>query len=46
MTVLVAMFVVPGCVQMLESAFFLNFELFGVSDLPGERILVFSEKTR
>ena len=33
MTLLVAMFVVTGCVDMLESVFFLNVEVFGVNDL-------------
>ena len=42
MTLLVAMFAVPGCVYMLESVFFLNVEVFGVNDSLGERIRVFS----
>ena len=32
MTLLVAMFAVPGCVYMLEIVFFLNVEVFGVHD--------------
>ena len=36
------MFAIPGCLDMLESVFFLNFELFGASDSLGERIRVFS----
>ena len=35
MTYLVAMFAVPGCVYMLDSVFFLNVEVFGVSDFLG-----------
>ena len=42
MTLLVAMFAVAGCVYMLESVFFLNVEVFGVTDSVGERIRVFS----
>ena len=42
MTWLVAMFAVPGCVYMLESVFFLNVDVFGVTDSVGERIRVFS----
>ena len=42
MTLLVAMFAVPGCVYMLESVFFFNFKPFGVSDSLGERIRIFS----
>ena len=42
MTLLVAMFVVAGCVYMLESVFFVNVEVFGVTDSVGERIRVFS----
>ena len=34
MTFLVAMLDVLGCVYMLESVFFLNVEVFGVSDSP------------
>ena len=41
MTLLVAMFAVAGCVYMLESVFFLNIEVFGVSDSLGERIHIF-----
>ena len=37
MTLLVAMLAVPACV--LESVFFLNVEVFGVSDSLGESIL-------
>ena len=42
MTLLVAMFAVGGCVNMLESVFFLNVEVFGVTDSVGEMIRVFS----
>ena len=42
MNLLVAMFAVPGRVYMLESVFFLNIEVFGVSDSLGERIRIFS----
>ena len=42
MTLLVPMFAVAGCVNMLESVFFLNIEVFGVTDSVGERIRVFS----
>ena len=42
MTLLVAMFAVAGCVYMLESVFFLNIEVFGVSDSLGEKIRDFS----
>ena len=38
----VAMFAVAGCVYKLESVFFLNVEVFGVSDSLGERIRNFS----
>ena len=41
MTLLVAMFAVPGCAEILESVF-LNFNPFGVRDSFGERIGVFS----
>ena len=41
MTLLVAMFAVAGCVNMLESVLFLNVEVFGVTDSVGERIRVF-----
>ena len=41
MTFLVAIFAVPGCVYMLESVFFLNVEVFCVSDFLGERIRIF-----
>ena len=34
MTLWVAMFAVAGYVYMLESVFFLNVEVFGVSDSP------------
>ena len=34
MTLLVAKFAAAGCVYMLESVFFLNVEVFGVSDSP------------
>ena len=37
---LVAMFAVPGGVYMLNSVFFLNAEVFGVSDSLGEKISV------
>ena len=40
MTLLVAMFAVPGCVYMLESVFFLNVEVFGVND-PSAKGFVF-----
>ena len=40
MTLLVAMFAVPGGVYMLNSRFFLNAEVFGVSDSLGEKISV------
>ena len=40
MTLLVAMFAVPGCVYMLESVFFLNAEVCVVSDSLGEKISV------
>ena len=44
MTLLVAMFAVAGCVYKLKSVFFfLNFEVFGVSDSFGERIDIFSQ---
>ena len=36
------MFAVPGCVNMLESVFFLNVEVFCVSDSLGERFGIFS----
>ena len=42
MTLLVAMFGVPGCVYMLESVFFLNVVVFVVSDSLGETIRIFS----
>ena len=42
MTLLAAMFAVAGRVNMLESVFFLNVEVFGVTDSVGERIRVFS----
>ena len=42
MTLLVAMLAVPGCVYMLESVFFLNVAVFGVSDSLAERIHIFS----
>ena len=42
MTLLVAMFAVPGCVYMLDSVFVLNAEVFGVSDSLGEKISVVS----
>ena len=42
MALLVAMFAVPGCVYMFESVFFLNVEVFVVSDSLGERIRIFS----
>ena len=42
MTLLVAMLVVPGCVFMLESVFFLNVEVFGVNDSLRERIHIIS----
>ena len=42
MTLLVVMFAVAGCVYMLESVFFLNVEVFGVSGSLGERIHIFS----
>ena len=35
---LVAMLSVPGCVYMLESVFFLNAEVYGVSDSVGGKI--------
>ena len=38
MTLLVAMLAVPGCAYMLESVFFLNVAVFGVSDSLAERI--------
>ena len=41
MTFLVATFAVAGCVYMLESVFFLNVEVFGVSDSLGKRIHTF-----
>ena len=41
-TLLVAIFGVPGCVYTLESVFFLNVVVFGVSDSLGERIHMFS----
>ena len=34
------MLAVPGCVYMLDSVFFLNAEVFGVSDSLGEKISV------
>ena len=43
-TLLVAMFAVGGCLYMLESVFFVNVEVFGVTDSVGERIRVFSRK--
>ena len=44
MTLLFVIFAVAGGVYMLESVFFLNVEVFGVSigDSVGERIRVFS----
>ena len=39
---LVTMFVVAGCFYMLESVFFLNVVVFGISDSIGERIRIFS----
>ena len=42
MTFLVAMFAVPGRIDMLNIVFYLNFELFGVSDCLGEMIGVLS----
>ena len=42
MTLLVAMLAVPGCVNMLESVFFSNVAVFGVSDSLGKRIHIFS----
>ena len=42
MNLLVAMFAFAGYVYMLESVFFLNVEVFGVSDSLGERIHIFS----
>ena len=41
MTLLVAMFAVPGSVHILESVFYLNFKPFGANDFPGERIRIF-----
>ena len=38
----VSLFVVAGCVYMLESVLFLNVRVFGVNDSVGERIRVFS----
>ena len=35
------MLAVPGCVYMLESVFFIYFEVFGVRDSLGERIRIF-----
>ena len=40
MTLLVAMFAVPGGVYMRNSVFYLNAEVFGVSDSLGEKISV------
>ena len=42
MTLSVAMFAVAGCVYVLESVFFSNVEVFGVSDSLLERIHIFS----
>ena len=42
MTLLVVMFAVAGCVYMPESVFFLNVEVFGVSDTLGETIHIIS----
>ena len=42
MTLLVAMFAVAGCLYMLGGVFFLNVEVFGVSDSLGKRIHIFT----